>query len=158
MSAVSSCRQLAQLSLVTPVNHVVVLNAYECPNFRCTVHAPHTFQYPVPVHPPRSIHYVILRRFSNENNPFPRRNRWEIVEQPTVWLRQGCRVYLKMYGVITLIDLDGDRVPGWKVFRCVDEDGLVLTEVVAREEWCQMKEGPLQVTWSSIRSFFSILC
>jgi len=141
-----------------PSNHVAVLHAYECPNFRCMVHVPHTFVYPAPVPPPHGIHHVILQRFSTENNPFPRKNRWEIVEQPTVWLRQGCRIYLKMYGVITLIGLDGDRVPGWKVFHCVDEDGTLLTEVVAREEWCLTMEGILEASRSSLHSFFSFLC
>jgi len=153
MSTVSSCQPLTQPSLVIPVHH-----AYECPNLRCTVHAPHTFEYLAPVPPPRGIHHVILRRFSNENNPFPRKNRWEIVEQPSFWLRDGHQVYLKWYGVVTLISLDEDRAPGWKVFRCVDGDGTLLTEVVAREEWCLTKDGLLEASRSYLRSFFQFLC
>jgi len=154
MSTISSCQPLAQPSLIARTNHVLVLHPYECPNFGCSIHVPHTFEGTTHNPPPYGMPQLHVRRFPPENNPFPRKNRWKIIQQPLWDLRHGRRVYLPRYGVVRLLSVDEDTTKGWRVFRCVDEDGSVLTEVVAREEWCQMKEGPLQVIWSSIRSFF----
>ena len=123
---------------------IEVHRSYECPNFRCNVNAPHKFQdfAPVPVQPP-FIPQLLLRRFPDDTNPFPKTNRWEIMQRPPCVLGDGTKIFLVRYGVVTLKDVEDEVVKGnvdWRVFRCVDESGIVVAEAVARAKWCKKKE------------------
>jgi hypothetical protein len=64
------------------------------------------------------------------------------MRRPPRALGDGTKVFLVRYGVVTLKDVEDEATMekiGWKVFRCVNESGLVVAEVVAKEEWCKGK-------------------
>jgi hypothetical protein len=57
-------------------------------------------------------------------------------------LSDGTKVFLVRYGVVTLKDVEDEAAMekiNFKVFRCVNESGLVIAEVVAKEKWCKKK-------------------
>ena len=122
---------------------IEVHRSYQCPNFRCDVDTHHMFQdfTPVPVQPP-CVPQLLLRRFPTNINPFPKTNRWEVMQQPPCALGDGTKVFLVRYGVVTLKGVEDEAAMekekvDWKVFRCVKESGVVVAEVVAKEKWCK---------------------
>jgi hypothetical protein len=119
------------------VEDVDVDHQFNCPNFQCTLATPHTYQNLLPLPPcPRHVPQLFIQRFDSANHPFPRTNRWEVAVQPRFPLVQDYKVYVHGYGVVKLKE-SSSTAASWKVFQCLNIDGKVITEVVAKEEWCE---------------------
>jgi len=150
--------RLSHSSPTSVLHKITVSGAHHCPNLHCSVYYPHTFEYPLPKPCPSGISELHLQRFTTENNPFPRTNRWEIATRPLFLLSHGCRIYSRLYGTLTLVDTYGAGSSKWRVFRCADEDGAVVAEIVAREEWCVPRGETPSITRSFLTSIVSLIC
>lgn len=121
----------------------------KCPDPDCEIVKPHTCWGLTinSLQPSSCIPQLPIRRFLENENPFPNTNRWVIDQEPPFVLQDGLDVFLVEYGVVTLWSSE-DEVCGekikWKVFRCVNSYGKLETEVVVRKNWYKKKAKGLR--------------
>jgi hypothetical protein len=114
----------------------------DCPDPNCTITLPHLYTLLKTIPPcPPSIPHLNIARFKTEANPFPEHNRWEITENPGVKLDGGQKVYIRKWGVITLLRFEEEEA-GFVIFRSLDEEGIIDFEMAARREWCYHEDKP----------------
>jgi hypothetical protein len=128
-------------TVTTHPKPVRIQGKIDCPNLNCTVNIPHTYQNlktvpPCPPHIPR----VSISRFNPASNPFPNKNRWEVISKPITNLDAGTKVFIEGYGVMDLLRMKKEK-RGYVVFWCADENGMVELEIAAKKEWCDEDGG-----------------
>jgi hypothetical protein len=141
----ASTRRILRLHLKSPENALitVVKTPLQCPNLYCTLALSHThFDHSRLTPCPQGIQRLTLRRFHPDINPLPNTNAWEVAARPRPGLADGMEVYVAnpRLGVVTLKSTVPNRVGGWRVFKCLDKEGIMVLAIVVKEEWC--KRGP----------------
>jgi hypothetical protein len=142
----ASTRRILSLHLKSPENALItdVKSSLQCPNLYCTLgNTFHThFDYCTLKPCPQGVQRLTVQRFHPDINPLPNTNAWEVAARPRPGLADGMEVYVAnpRLGVVTLKSTVPNQVGDWRVFKCLDDRGIMVLVIVVKVEWC--RKGP----------------
>lgn len=107
---------------------------WNCINLSCNIAGPHVFRNPSTIPPPPpDVPVVLIGRFNPADTPFPKRNIWGVLPDPTLCLANGHEVFLLEFGVVTLRQAQTD-ITSHLIFNACDATGLCVAQIAYVEE------------------------
>lgn len=102
---------------------------WNCLNISCSISHPHIFHDSSSIPPPPpGIPVLLIGRFDPADTPFPKRNIWRALPDPTLNLVDGCVVFLEDFGVVSLRRAHM-AIATHFIFNICDETGFAVAQV-----------------------------